>query len=174
MCSVDWVGPPHVSESDWTISDVEVDGTTQQCLGNWVCEHRWPIIKAMVEWRSAAEGAALRHWWSDGHRQIAFARAGRAFIAINDDAWKSINLPLDTGLPAGVYCDVISGHLTPDHSACTGRSVTGRVLDVQTSVGVECQYRHHGLHGSASPVLTATVLVNGRWRFSTPYRIDTT
>jgi len=27
---------------------------------------------------------------------------------------------------------------------------------------------NHGLRGSASPVLTATGLVNGRWRFSTP------
>jgi len=31
----------------------------------------------------------------------------------------------------------------------------------------------HGLRGSASPLLTATGLVNGRWRFSTPYSIDT-
>jgi len=27
---------------------------------------------------------------------------------------------------------------------------------------------HHGLRGSASPVLTATGLVNGIWQFSTP------
>ena len=27
---------------------------------------------------------------------------------------------------------------------------------------------HHGLRGSASPVLTATGFVNGRWQFSTP------
>ena len=27
---------------------------------------------------------------------------------------------------------------------------------------------HHGLRGSASPVLTATAFVNGRWQFSTP------
>ena len=32
---------------------------------------------------------------------------------------------------------------------------------------------YHRLRGSASPVLTATGLVNGRWQFSTPYRIDT-
>jgi len=32
---------------------------------------------------------------------------------------------------------------------------------------------YHGLHGSASPVLMATGLVNGRWQFSTPKRIDT-
>jgi len=32
---------------------------------------------------------------------------------------------------------------------------------------------HHGLRGSASPVLTATGFVNGRWQFSTPHRINT-
>jgi len=32
---------------------------------------------------------------------------------------------------------------------------------------------YHGLRGSASPVLTATGFVNGRWQFSTPYRINT-
>ena len=31
----------------------------------------------------------------------------------------------------------------------------------------------HGLRGSASPVLTATGFVNGRWQFSTPHRIHT-
>jgi len=31
----------------------------------------------------------------------------------------------------------------------------------------------HGLRGSASPMLTATGLVNGKLQFSTPYRIDT-
>ena len=32
---------------------------------------------------------------------------------------------------------------------------------------------HHGLRGSASPVLTATGFVNGRWQVSTPHRIHT-
>ena len=32
---------------------------------------------------------------------------------------------------------------------------------------------NHGLRGSASPVLTATGCVNGRWQFSTPHRIHT-
>jgi len=31
---------------------------------------------------------------------------------------------------------------------------------------------HHGLRGSASPVLTATDFVNGRWQLSTPHRIS--
>ena len=32
---------------------------------------------------------------------------------------------------------------------------------------------NHGLRGSASPVLTATGFVNGRWQYSTPHRINT-
>jgi len=32
---------------------------------------------------------------------------------------------------------------------------------------------YHGLRGSASPVLTANGLVNGKWQFSIPYRIYT-
>jgi len=32
---------------------------------------------------------------------------------------------------------------------------------------------YHGLRGGASPVLTATGFVNGRWQFSTPHRIHT-
>ena len=32
---------------------------------------------------------------------------------------------------------------------------------------------YHRLRGSASPVLTATGFVNGRWQFSTPHRINT-
>jgi len=32
---------------------------------------------------------------------------------------------------------------------------------------------YHGLRDSASPVLTATGFVNGRWQFSTPHRINT-
>ena len=31
---------------------------------------------------------------------------------------------------------------------------------------------YHRLHGSASPVLTATGFVNGKGQFSTPHRID--
>jgi len=32
---------------------------------------------------------------------------------------------------------------------------------------------YHRLRGSASPVLTATGFVNGKWQFSTSHRIDT-
>jgi len=122
-CSHDWIGPPH--DADWSISDVAVDQTTGQCTGDWVCEHRWPLIRAMVNWRSVAAGAPLRHWWDDGQRQIAFSRASKAFIAINDDQTKSLYAQLQTGLPSGVYCDVATGTVSADSSQCTGRTVAG-------------------------------------------------
>ena len=40
-----------------------------------------------------------------------------------------------------------------------------------TSTLIFCTY--YGLRVSASPVLTATGFVNGRWQFSTPHRINT-
>jgi len=126
MCdSNDWIGPPHDHDPDWSISDVLVDSHTDQCLGEWICEHRWPLIKAMVQWRAVAVDAPLRHWWDDGLNQIAFSRAGRAFVAINYDEMVTMNVELDTGLPAGVYCDVTTGTVTQDGLQCTGRSVTG-------------------------------------------------
>jgi len=129
--SNDWMGPPH--NADWTISDVQVDSSTEQCLGDWVCEHRWPVVKAMVEWRSMAMDSPLRHWWTDGQRQIAFSRADRAFIAINDDHSKTLDEQLQTGLPAGVYCDVISGGLADGCTRCRGRTVTGHIHSLTAS-----------------------------------------
>ena len=107
-----------------------MDTSTGQYLGDWVCEHRWPLIKAMVKFRSVAGDSALTNWWDDGGRLIAFSRAGKAFIAINDDPAKKMDEFLQTGLSTGVYCDVTSGTLTTDGSVCTGRSVTGMLTNM--------------------------------------------
>jgi len=42
---------------------------------------------------------------------------------------------------------------------------------IRTLVSLPAVY--HRLRDSASPVLTATGFVNGKWQFSTPHRIDT-
>jgi len=125
-----WMGPPH--NSDWSIADVQVDATTGQCTGDWVCEHRWPLIKAMVEWRAVAGDAPMSYWWSDGNRQIAFSRTGKAFFAMNDDPQKTMDVMLPTGLPAGVYCDIVTGSLTQDGTQCTGNTVAGTVRNATT------------------------------------------
>ena len=107
-------GPP--SNGDDT-SDVVInpDGS---CGNGWVCEHRWRPITNMVEFRNQAKGQPMMNWWDNEEHQIAFSRGDRAFIAINNEEWQNMDITLQTGLPEGVYCDIISGDLVD--SACTG------------------------------------------------------
>jgi len=76
---------------------------------NWVCEHRIPGIANMVKWRKVAGGAPINHWADENGDRIAFGR-GSAFLAMNrnDTTWTTI---LQTGLPAGKYCDVFQSDM---------------------------------------------------------------
>merc|ERR1719295_1324642 len=75
----------------------------------------------MVAFRNMAGGADLNNWWSDSDYNIAFSRGNKAFIAINGESF-DLDADIQTGLPAGTYCDVISGNL--EGGKCTGGSVT--------------------------------------------------
>lgn len=74
----------------------------------------------MVEFRNAVEGTGINDWWTDDNQQIAFGRGDKGFIAFTNEG--DLIQTLQTGLPAGVYCDVISGGL--ENGACSGKSVT--------------------------------------------------
>jgi alpha-amylase len=88
--------------------------------GTWECEQRWPAIVGMVGWHNAAGNAAVQNWWSDGDDAIAFSRGSDAWVAINDESTAATRT-FTTGLPAGTYCDVISGAAVD--GACTGTVV---------------------------------------------------
>jgi len=88
--------------------------------GSWECEERWPAIVGMTGWHNAAGSAAVENWWSDGDDAIAFSRGSDAWVAINDES-SSLTSTFATGLPAGTYCDVISGAAVD--GACTGTVV---------------------------------------------------
>lgn len=90
------------------------------CSNGWVCEHRWRQIYNMVAFRNAVNNADLQNWWDNGSNQIAFSRGSRGFVAFNNDNY-DLNSSLQTGLPAGTYCDVISG--LKSGSSCTGKTV---------------------------------------------------
>ena len=62
----------------------------------------------------------MTNWWSGADYQIAFSRGNRAFVAFNLEG-HDLSARLQTGLPAGTYCDVISGHL--QGGGCTGKEV---------------------------------------------------
>jgi alpha-amylase len=72
----------------------------------------------MVGFRKVAGSAATSNFWSNGANQIAFSRGDRAFIVINHES-AALSQTLLTGLPAGDYCDVLSGGKAGE-SACAG------------------------------------------------------
>ncbi|XP_015605017.1 alpha-amylase 1 isoform X2 [Cephus cinctus] len=111
-------GPPADSSGNIISPGINADGT---CSNGWVCEHRWRQIYNMVRFRNVVKGTALNDWWDNKSNQIAFCRGGSGFIAVNGDSW-DLKQTLQTCLPAGTYCDVISGNLV--NGKCSGKSVT--------------------------------------------------
>src|SRR5260370_17630232 len=50
-------------------------------IGTWVCEHRDPLIAAMVGFRRVVAGMPIDHWWDNGGNAIAFPRGGKGLVA---------------------------------------------------------------------------------------------
>ena len=101
-------GPPM---TDGSIDDIVIE-SDDTCGGTWVCEHRWRQIYNMVKFRNVAggEGGTMDNWWDNGRNQIAFSRGSQAFIAFNTDT-AALSKYLQTGMPEGIYCNVIEANL---------------------------------------------------------------
>ena len=95
-------GPPH--NADYSAKDVTInsDGT---CGNGWVCEHRWRPIGNMVAFRNAVAGTSKQNWYRQGD-VVAFARGNKGFFAMAKNG--HMDATLQTGLPAGQYCDLIT------------------------------------------------------------------
>lgn len=76
--------------------------------GDWVCEHRQPEIRAMVDFRRATAGFGIAEWWDNDANQLAFAREIAGFFALNGEADGNLTETLQTTLPEGDYCNVIA------------------------------------------------------------------
>ncbi|XP_056155230.1 alpha-amylase-like [Lampris incognitus] len=113
----DWMGPPSLPDGSTKPVSIRSDGS---CGDGWVCEHRWPPIRNMVVFRGVTAGEPLCNWWDNGGSQIAFGRGGRGFIVINNDDCL-LDVSLQTGLPGGTYCDIISGQR--EGGGCSGKRV---------------------------------------------------
>ncbi|XP_011300849.1 alpha-amylase [Fopius arisanus] len=110
------VGPP--ADSDGTIISPKI--TNNVCTNGWICEHRWHQIYQMVIFRNVAKRSPVENWWDNGNNQISFSRGRLGFIAINGET-EDLRGNLTTGLPAGKYCDVISGEVRGNK--CTGKTI---------------------------------------------------
>ncbi|CAD7088909.1 unnamed protein product [Hermetia illucens] len=110
--------PPPSADGEAILSPTfNADGT---CNNGWICEHRWRQIYNMVGFKNAVRGTGLNDWWDNGNNQIAFCRGGSGFVAFNLEPF-DFNQTLQTCLPTGTYCDVISGSKVD--GKCTGKTV---------------------------------------------------
>jgi alpha-amylase len=89
-------------------------------IGTWVCEHRDPLIAAMVGFRRVVAGMPIDHWWDNGGNAIAFGRSGKGFVAISREGG-AVAASIVTGMPPGTYCDLLTGGRSG--TACVGTSV---------------------------------------------------
>jgi alpha-amylase len=118
----------------WRLSDT-VRPTGCDGGSPWVCEHRWGNIAAMVGFRAATLGAwSADNRWSNGFQQIAFSRGSLGFVAINNENF-AMNRDLQTGMPMGSYCQVLSGDFDLETHSCSGSTVFVRA-DGTTTVQI--------------------------------------
>jgi alpha-amylase len=134
------MGPP--SDAAGNTNDVSCAPRLETAaIGKWVCEHRDPYLRQMVTFRKYVAGTDVNHWWDDGANAIAFSRGDRGFVAINHEA-VALTRAIASGLPAGTYCDLISGGRAG--AGCAGVSVvvdaTGMAtisLAAETAVAID-------------------------------------
>uniref|UniRef100_A0A131Z198 Alpha-amylase n=1 Tax=Rhipicephalus appendiculatus TaxID=34631 RepID=A0A131Z198_RHIAP len=95
-----------------------------ECYNGWICEHRWLPIRNMVHFRNWVGAAVAVNWWDDDADAVAFARLQRGFVLVNNGLSVVRGL-FNTTLPAGYYCDVLSGSRR-DTRTCSGHVVRVR------------------------------------------------
>lgn len=88
--------------------------------GTWLCQHRWTPVVGLVRWRAEVGAAPVTDVWL-GRRAVGFGRGDRGFVVVNGNA-VPLEETLPTSLPAGTYCDVVTGRL--QDGVCTGAEVT--------------------------------------------------
>ncbi len=105
--------------------DVPTNCANSYTNGKYVCEHRHAAIAGMVGFRAVTAGQAVTQWQNIGgnpSNHIAFGRGSKGFVALNRSASTAVTT-YQTGMAAGVYCDVTQGGVAPSGS-CAGRAIT--------------------------------------------------
>jgi alpha-amylase len=119
-------GTPQVySAFEFTTKDdsppATADGmiTDTECGVRWTCFDRDRGVRALVTWHNRVGSAARHDWHDDGGNLISFRR-GRGWVAFNNDT-AAAPLTVQTGLPRGRYCDLVTGRRSG--GGCTGTTV---------------------------------------------------
>ena len=135
------MGPPS-DANGWTQPVTCASSLETAAPGEWVCEHRDPSIRSMVQFRKVVAGTDITHWWDDGANAIAFSRGDKGFVAINRES-TALDTTIATGMATGTYCDLLTGGVAGGHASCAGTAVvvdsTGAVhltLNPMTAVAI--------------------------------------
>jgi alpha-amylase len=113
------MGPP--SDANGNTNDLACASSLETAvIGQWVCEHRDPSIRAMVGFRQVVAGTTITNWWDNGANAIAFARGDKGFVAINRET-SAVDTTLAAGLAPGTYCDRLTGGLIG--GSCAGTAL---------------------------------------------------
>ena len=89
-------GPPETTPSDGNA-----------CGEGWICEHRHPVIAAMVGFRNATHGEPAANWQEHGESAVSFGRGDRGHVIINAGD-EPISVSVTTDLPPGDYCNILA------------------------------------------------------------------
>jgi alpha-amylase len=108
--------PP--STDDGMITNTDCSGANP----TWICIDRNQGVADLVGWHNYVGNAAITNWWDDQANLIAFSRGNKGWISINNGPAAQTR-SFATGLPRGVYCDVISS-ASFGHGTCSGTTVT--------------------------------------------------
>lgn len=105
------------------LEDIESPGFTANdestCSNGWICEHRWPVVRRMVGFRNFVSVAPLTNVQATAGT-FAFCRGNVGFAVFNSGTVTQDGT-FTTCLPAGEYCDLLTGEV--QNSNCTGTRV---------------------------------------------------
>jgi alpha-amylase len=76
------------------------------CGGDWICEHRRPVIINMVAFRKATNGTDVVNWRVSEGNTISFGRGDIGHVVINVSE-QAVDVSVPTKLPPGDYVDII-------------------------------------------------------------------
>ena len=132
--------PKVMSSYDWNDHDQGPPSNgASSCSNGWLCEHRDRAIANMVAFRNhTAAEFRVTNAWDNGGNQIAWGRGGLGFVVINMEG-SELNKTFQTGMPEGVYCDIIAGDYNEVTKSCSGPTIS---VDSSGNANFNVYYRN--------------------------------
>jgi alpha-amylase len=91
------------------------------CGNGWMCQHRWADVYPLVSMRNYIQGKNLPEIKTMGvnSNQIYWSVVNKGFVAINSaqgsQTLQNMNNVVQSGLPAGVYCNMVYARAVSGH-----------------------------------------------------------